>query len=131
MTLLQDNTTAPEPRVHNRLAEFRQRRGVAAAALAIVDWYLIPPYRSFAIASGSDAAYLAAFVVTALVAAVAVEQAARRRVEAVSSRAEADTVFALADRLARPNPPQVVVEEIHATLSRRSVALLTRRRCAV
>jgi molybdate-binding protein/DNA-binding XRE family transcriptional regulator len=34
MTLLQDNTTAPEPRVHNRLAEFRQRRGVAAAALA-------------------------------------------------------------------------------------------------
>ena len=86
---------------------------------------MIPPYRSFAIASGSDAAYLAAFVVTALVAAVAVEQAARRRVEAVSSRAEADTVFALADRLARPNPPQVVVEEIHATLSRRSVALLT------
>ena len=34
MTLLKDNTTAPEPRVHNRLAEFRQRRGVAAAALA-------------------------------------------------------------------------------------------------
>jgi molybdate-binding protein/DNA-binding XRE family transcriptional regulator len=34
MTLLKDNTTAPEPRVDNRLAEFRQRRGVAAAALA-------------------------------------------------------------------------------------------------
>lgn len=34
MTLLKDNTIAPEPRVHNRLAEFRQRRGVAAAALA-------------------------------------------------------------------------------------------------
>jgi molybdate-binding protein/DNA-binding XRE family transcriptional regulator len=34
MTPLEDNTTAPEPRVHNRLAEFRQRRGVAAAALA-------------------------------------------------------------------------------------------------
>ena len=34
MTPLQDNTTAPEPRVDNRLAEIRQRRGVAAAALA-------------------------------------------------------------------------------------------------
>ena len=28
-------------------------------------------------------------------------------------------MFALADRLARPNPPQVVVEEIHDTLNRR------------
>ena len=37
---------------------------------------------------------------------------------------EADVVFALADRLARPNPPQVVVEEIHDTLNRQSVALL-------
>ena len=73
---------------------------------------------------GSDAAYLAAFVLTAFVAAVAVEQAARRRVEALRSRTEADVVFALADRLARPNPPQVVVEEIHHTLNRQSVALL-------
>ena len=96
----------------------------ALAALAVVDWYLIPPYRSFAIARGSDAAYLAAFVVTAVVAAVAVEQAARRRVEALRSRDEADVVLALADRLARPNPPQVVVEEIHDALNRRSVALL-------
>lgn len=96
----------------------------AAAALALVDWYLIPPYQSFAIARGSDAAYLAAFMVTAFVAAVAVEQSARRRLEAVRSRNEADTVFALADRLVRPNPPQVVVEEIHHTLRRQSVALL-------
>ncbi len=96
----------------------------AGAALALVDWYLIPPYQSFAIARGSDAAYLAAFMVTAVVAAVAVEQAARRRVEALRSRNEADAVLALADRLVRPNPPQVVVEEIHHTLNRRSVALL-------
>jgi len=98
----------------------------ALAALALVDWYLIPPYRSFAIAHGSDVAYLGAFVVTAFVAAVAVEQAARRRVETLQSRAESDVVFALADRLARPNPPQVVVDEIQHTLGRQSVALLVR-----
>ena len=96
----------------------------AIVSFAVVDWYLIPPYRSFAIARGSDAAYLLAFVVTACVAAVAVEQAARRRVEALRSRTEADVVFALADRLTRPNPPQVVVEEIHHTLKRDSVAVL-------
>ena len=85
----------------------------AAAALAVVDWYLIPPYGSFAIAWGADAEYLVAFVVTACVVAVVVEQAARRRVEALRSRGEADVVLALADRLVRPNPPQVVVDEIH------------------
>ena len=63
-------------------------------------------------------------MLTAFVAAVAVELAARRRVEALRSRTESDVVFALADRLARPNPPQVVVEEIHHTLNRQSVALL-------
>jgi len=96
----------------------------ALAALAVVDWYLIPPYRSFAVARGSDVVYLGAFVLTAFVAAVAVELAATRRVETLQSRTEADVVFALADRLARPNPPQVVVEEIQHTLNRQSVALL-------
>ena len=69
-------------------------------------------------------AYLTAFAATALVAAVAVEQSARRQVEVLRSRTEADVVFALAERLARPNPPQVVVEEIRETLNREAVALL-------
>jgi two-component system sensor histidine kinase KdpD len=96
----------------------------AGIAVLLVDWYLIPPYRSFAVARGTDAAALAAFLVTAVVVAIAVDQAARRRVEALTSRHEADTVLALADRLVQPNPPQVVVEEIHDTLRRRAVALL-------
>ena len=97
----------------------------AAAGVVIVDWYLIPPYGSLGVARGSDVEYLVAFAVTACIVAIAVEQAARRRVEALRSRGEADIVLALADRLVRPNPPQVVVDEIHDTLSRRSVALLT------
>ena len=99
----------------------------ALAALLLVDFYLIPPYRSFAMASGEDAAYLAAFVLTACVAALAVERAATRRVEVLRSRTEADVVFGLADRLAKSNPPQVVVDEIQRTLHRRSVALLAPR----
>jgi two-component system sensor histidine kinase KdpD len=96
----------------------------AVVAAAAVDYYLIPPYGSFAIAHGSDAGYLAAFVICAGVVSVAVEQAARRRVRALRARDEADTVLALAGRLARPNVPQAVVEEIRVTLSRESVTLL-------
>jgi two-component system sensor histidine kinase KdpD len=96
----------------------------AVAAAAVVDWYLIPPYGSFAIARGVDVGYLGAFVVGAVVVAAVVEQGARRRVEAVRWRDEADTVRALADRLVQENPPEAVVEEIHAALDRQCVALL-------
>jgi two-component system sensor histidine kinase KdpD len=73
---------------------------------------------------GSRPAAIAAIGALSLVAAIAVEQATRRRAEAARVRGEADTVLALADRLAQPNPPQVVVEEIHEMLHRSSVALL-------
>ena len=100
-------------------------------ASLVVDWYLIPPYRSFAIARGADAAYLAAFMVTAL------RRGGGRRAgrDAGASRRcdrarEADVVLALADRLARPNPPQVVVEEIqrHAAPALGRAARARRRR---
>jgi len=96
-------------------------------AALVVDWYLVPPYRSFAIARGSDALYLVAFLVSASLVSVVVEHAAQRRVEALRARDEADVVMALAERLSRPNPPQVVVEEIHDTLDREAVALLAPR----
>ena len=96
----------------------------AVVAAAAVDFYLMPPYGSFAIARGSDAGYLAAFVICAGVVSVVVEQAARRRVRALRARDEADAVLALADRLARPNPPLAVLDEIRVTLSRQSVTLL-------
>jgi two-component system sensor histidine kinase KdpD len=98
----------------------------AVVALAVVDWYLIPPYQSFAIAHGSDVAYLASFLVAAFVGTLAVEQAARRRAEALRLHDETDTILGFADRLARSNPPQVVVEEIHEALHRDAVALLSR-----
>ncbi len=96
----------------------------AIAAIFVVDWYLIPPYRSLAMARGSDAVYVVAFLASAAVIAAVVEHAAQRRVEALRARDEADVVMALADRLARPNPPQAVVEEIHSALDRSAVALL-------
>jgi two-component system, OmpR family, sensor histidine kinase KdpD len=96
----------------------------AFVSLAVVDWYLMPPYRSFAIAHSADAVYIVAFIATAVAVSAVVDAAARHRVAALQSQQEADTVLALADRLTRQNPPQVVVEEIHETLRRTSVALL-------
>jgi two-component system sensor histidine kinase KdpD len=99
----------------------------AVAAVLVVDWFLIPPYGSFAIARGSDAAFLAAFVVTAGAVSIVVEQATRSRVEALRSRDESDAVLAVADKVARPAPRHAVVEEIHEALGRRPVALMSWR----
>jgi two-component system sensor histidine kinase KdpD len=96
----------------------------AVVAAAAVDWYLIPPYGSFAIARGGDTGYLAAFLATAVVVSIVVEQGARRRVEVLRSRDEAETVRALAGRLIQPNPLQAVLEEVHAVGGRESVTLL-------
>jgi two-component system, OmpR family, sensor histidine kinase KdpD len=97
----------------------------AFVAAGAVDWYLMPPYGSFAIARGADTAYLAAFLVSSGVVSVVVELGARRRVEVIRSRDEADAVRALADRLAAPDRPQAVLEEIKAVLARQSVTLLS------
>jgi len=99
----------------------------AVVAAAAVDWYLIPPYGSFAIARGTDTGYLAAFLVSAAVVSIIVEQGARRGVEVLRSRDEADAVRALAERLVQPNPPQAVLEEIRAVLHLDSVTLFVPR----
>ena len=93
-------------------------------AILVVDWYLIPPYRSLAFARGTDALYVGAFVATASVIAVVVEHAARRRVEALRALDESNVLMAFAERLTVANPTQVVVEEIHVALDRRAVAVL-------
>ena len=94
------------------------------AAVVLVDWYLIPPYRSFGIELGADAAYVAAFVVMAVVATLAVDRAARRRAEASHLRQEADLLGAMAAHLGQTDSPQPVVDQIAGALDRRSVALL-------
>jgi two-component system sensor histidine kinase KdpD len=95
----------------------------AMAASAAVDWYLMPPYGTFAIARGTDTLYLAAFLVSAGVVSVVVEQGARRRVEALRSRDEAEAVRALAGRLVEPDPLQAVLDEIRTVLRRDDVVL--------
>jgi two-component system sensor histidine kinase KdpD len=99
---------------------------VLAAALA-VDFYLIPPYGSFAIARGADAIWLVVFVVLAAAVSALIEQAARSRLQALRARDEANTVMALTERLAQTNPPQAVVDEIRTTLGRQAVTLLRQR----
>jgi two-component system sensor histidine kinase KdpD len=100
---------------------------VAGAGAAAVDYYLIRPYGSFALARGVDAAYLALFCLAAGAVCIAAEQAARRRVQALHAGDDADTLVALADRLTRPNPPEAAVAEVRSALNRRSVTLLARQ----
>ncbi len=94
------------------------------AGVVLVDWYLIPPYHTFGLGLGLDAGYLAAFVVTASVATLAVDQATRRQREATHLREEADLLATMATRLLQSDAPQKVVDEIGRTLHRQAVALL-------
>ncbi|HLI57457.1 MAG TPA: ATP-binding protein, partial [Actinomycetota bacterium] len=96
----------------------------AVAAAAAVDYYLVPPYGSFVIARGGDALSLFAFILCAGIVSVAVEEAARRRLDALKARGESNAVLALAERLAQPNPVQAVIDEMLVALGRDSVTLL-------
>jgi two-component system sensor histidine kinase KdpD len=100
---------------------------VAAAGAAAVDYYLIRPYGSFALARGVDAAYLALFLFAAGAVCVAAEQAARRRVQALHASDDADMLIALADRLTRRNPPEAAVAEVRSALNRKAVTLMARQ----
>jgi two-component system sensor histidine kinase KdpD len=99
----------------------------AVVSAAAVDWFLMRPYGTFALARGSDAVSILAFILGAGVISVVVERAARHRLAADRARDESDAVMSLAHRLAGPNPPRAVLEEIHAALGRESVALQVRQ----
>ena len=94
------------------------------AAVVLVDWYLYPALSVVSARIGYRRGYLAAFVMTALVATIAVDQASRRRTEASHLRQEADLLGTMATRLLQSDTPQTVVNEIGRTLRRRSVTLL-------
>jgi two-component system sensor histidine kinase KdpD len=63
--------------------------GVAVAALALVNWYLVPPFRTFEVASTDNLVALAVFGLLAVLASVLVELSARIQAGAVRERTQA------------------------------------------
>jgi len=63
---------------------------VALAAVVLVNWYLVPPYGTFAIASADNVVALIVFTLVAAVAATLVEIGARARTRARESSRQAE-----------------------------------------
>ncbi len=63
---------------------------VALMAVFLVNWYLVPPYGTFAIASAENVVALVVFALVAAVAATLVEVGARARTRAQVSQRQAD-----------------------------------------
>jgi two-component system sensor histidine kinase KdpD len=63
---------------------------VALAAVVLVNWYLVPPYGTFAIASTDNVVALVVFAFVAAVAAALVEVGARARSSAAESSRQAE-----------------------------------------
>jgi two-component system sensor histidine kinase KdpD len=114
---------APTNEAHRGLAAVRRGGRGRPRSAALVTLVALLGVATVATLDSRPAALVTVGALT-VVAAIAVKQAVHRRDEAVRVHGEADTVLTLAGRLARPNPPQVVVEEIQETLHREAVALL-------
>ncbi len=96
----------------------------AIAASLLLNYWFTPPYHTLTIDARDHLLALAVFVAVAVTVSITVEVAARRRVEAARSGAEADTMSRLvASPLAEQSLPGVL-EAVRDTFGMTSVALL-------
>ncbi len=99
----------------------------SVAAFLLVNWYFVPPLHRFNVASAENAFALAVFVVVGGVVSLLVASAARRRVEAARSRAEAGALTHLAGlAIGERDPLPVLIDHLRATFGAESAAVLRR-----
>ena len=99
----------------------------SVAAFMLVNWYFVPPLHRFNVASAENTFALAVFVVVGGVVSLLVARAARRRVEAARSRAEAGALTHLAGlAIGERDPLPVLVDHLRATFGAESAAVLRR-----
>ena len=99
----------------------------AIAASLLLNYYFVPPIHQFTINEPENILALVVFVVTAILVARVVDQAARRSSEAARSNAEAETLSTLAGSLLRGEQAiPALLERIRETFAVSSVTLLRR-----
>jgi len=99
----------------------------AVSSVAAANWYLTPPFNTFAVASRDSVIELVVFAVVAVIVSAAVEIAARDRSRASRSRIEADLLSDVASRPAATLSLPEMLEQVRATFGMSGVALLRSR----
>jgi two-component system, OmpR family, sensor histidine kinase KdpD len=99
----------------------------AVAGSLLLNYYFAPPLHRFAIARSENILALAIFLLTAALVSRVVDLSARRSALATRSRAEAQTLSALAGSLLRGEQAlPTLLERVQETFGMRSVSLLAR-----
>lgn len=98
--------------------------GAAAASLFAANWFLTPPYHTLVVERRDSIVELVVFAVVALVVSLTVEIAARDRVRAGRSAAEADLVARFTDQPVAEASVHEVLEQVRRTFGMASAALV-------
>ncbi|MEO6887194.1 MAG: ATP-binding protein, partial [Jatrophihabitantaceae bacterium] len=99
----------------------------AIAGSLLLNYYFAPPIHTFTIARGENILALLTFLLAAALVSRIVDTSARRSAQATRSRAEAETLSALAGSLLRGEQAlPALLERVQETFAMQSVSLLTR-----
>jgi two-component system sensor histidine kinase KdpD len=99
----------------------------AVAAFLLANWYFTEPVHTFTIAQDDNLIALLVFVVVAAVVGAFVSRAARRRAQAVATRAEAETLAHLSGTLlSEHDPVPALMAGLRTAFGCSSVAVLRR-----
>jgi two-component system sensor histidine kinase KdpD len=99
----------------------------SVAAFLLVNWYFVPPLHRLVVASAENAFALGVFVLVGGVVSLLLARAARGRVEAARSRAEAGALTRLAGvAIGERDPLPALVDHLRATFGADSAAVLRR-----
>jgi two-component system sensor histidine kinase KdpD len=100
--------------------------GSAVVAFLLANWYFTPPIHTWTIDEAENLLALVIFVVVAAIVSTVVATAARRTIEAMRARAEAEILVRLAATVTSDDPLHVLVENLRSSFALDSVAILRR-----
>jgi two-component system sensor histidine kinase KdpD len=100
--------------------------GSAVVAFLLANWYFTPPIHTWTIDEAENVLALVIFVVVAAIVSTVVATAARRSVEAMRARAEAEILARLAATVTADDPLRVLVAYLRSSFALDSVAILHR-----
>jgi two-component system sensor histidine kinase KdpD len=98
----------------------------AGVAFLLANWYFTPPLYELTIADSENLVALVVFIVAAGLVSLLVDRAARSRLEARRSTAEAEAMAALAGSLAEEEALPTLVGHLRTTFGMDTVALFSR-----
>lgn len=98
----------------------------AVCSFALANWFLTSPTHTWGVAEPEDFVSLVVFVGVAAIIGFYVSVAARRSIESLHARSQAETLAAMAGAMGARSPLAALAEQVRAAFDARAVAVLRR-----